>query len=112
MRASHRVYRKDDPKAHFEFCALPDCVYLSGQGICRNLNVKTCVGEGCAFQTNSGHLQKSNEKWKNRLLALNEEKQAAIARKYYGGNMPWRDEWTSIQWEKEEHSQCFKETTP
>jgi hypothetical protein len=31
-----------------------------------------------------------NDKWKKRLLSLDENEQKQIASKYYGGHMPWK----------------------
>lgn len=45
MRAAHRVFYKDNIKAHFEFCDLPDCSCLSMRGVCSKLNVPKCLGE-------------------------------------------------------------------
>lgn len=91
MYASHRVINKDDPKERFEFCNLPNCVFLSNRGVCSKLNITKCIGENCSFMKTGSDLKQSNEQCKKRLLSLDEEKQYAIAKKYYGGNMPWKE---------------------
>ena len=92
MRVPHRAFYKDNIKAHFEFCDLPDCSCLSMRGICSKLNVPKCLGEKCPFVQISGDCTQADERWRSRLRSLDETKQAAIAKKYYGGDMPWNEE--------------------
>ena len=92
MHAAHRAIRTDDVKAHFEFCALPDCSYLSMKGKCGRLDVPECLGKACPFVRIAGDGAQDEERWRRRLKSLDETKQAAIAKKYYGGSMPWNEE--------------------
>lgn len=92
MHAAHRAVRTDDVNAHFEFCALPDCSYLSAKGKCDKLDVPKCLGEACPFVRIAGGGAQEEERWRGRLRSLDETKQAAIAKKYYGGSMPWNEE--------------------
>lgn len=92
MHAAHRAIRTDDVTAHFEFCALPDCAYLSMKGMCGKLEVRECLGEGCPFVQIASDCAQSEERWRTRLKSLDDTKQADIAKKYYGGNMPWNEE--------------------
>lgn len=68
-----------------EFLKLPDCLWLLESDKCRWLQISECAGENCA------HYRKpsSQAKAKARLRSLDEETQARIAQKYYGGFRTW-----------------------
>lgn len=89
MRATHRTINKNDPKAHFNFCDLPNCIFLTERGACSKLNVHSCAGASCAFIKTAGEASRNDSDWQKRLSSLDADKQLAIAKKYYGGKMPW-----------------------
>jgi hypothetical protein len=65
------------------------CIYNSDN--CRALSIKDCIGKQCPFYRSPESIEKSREQWKMRLLSLPDERQSEIAKKYYGGNMPWKN---------------------
>lgn len=70
----------------------PDCIYLSEQCKCGVLNVERCIGKGCTFCKNSSQNICSKNIWKNHLNTIPQDKQSKIARTYYGGTMPWKEQ--------------------
>ena len=71
---------------------LPDCIFLQENGRCSRLEHSFCVGETCSFLTSHLKSDEGKSKWAVRLSALSEQKQNEIAKKYYGGKRPWKDE--------------------
>ena len=72
--------------------ALPDCVFLQENGRCSRLNREACAGEDCSFLTTHERSDQGRYKWASRLSALSEARQSEIAKKYYGGTKPWKNE--------------------
>nr|WP_122013449.1 hypothetical protein [Maliibacterium massiliense] len=97
MRTIQRVFHKDDPKAHYELCDLPNCAFLTCQGTCSKLDVSACIGDACAFIQSEGDISRARAQWKARMQALDTQQQCAIAKKYYRGQMPWQDGNTNQQ---------------
>jgi hypothetical protein len=62
------------------------------KGKCGRLDVPECLGKACPFVRIAGDGAQDEEGWHRRLKSLDETKQAAIAKKYYGGSMPWNEE--------------------
>ncbi|ADL52915.1 hypothetical protein [Clostridium cellulovorans] len=75
-----------------ELTNLPECSGLSEHGRCTRLNVFYCQGEGCTFKSTKEEERASISSAYQRLLSLDVSKQKQIARKYYGGIMPWNKE--------------------
>ncbi len=71
---------------------LPDCLFLQENGRCSRLERNLCVGEECSFLTSRLQADEGKSKWATRLSALSEQKQNEIAKKYYGGAKPWKNE--------------------
>jgi hypothetical protein len=66
-----------------------DCSALSEKGRCARLTLRICQGEGCNFRQSK---EEDNESLKNaykRLSSLSSSMQVYIAKRYYGGLMPW-----------------------
>jgi hypothetical protein len=72
-------------KMSFDLISLPDCAGLRENGKCGWLNTDACIGEQCSFNCKNSSLEKANK----RLSSLDENAQARISRKYYGGCRPW-----------------------
>jgi len=49
-----------------------------------------CRGTDCTFRRTAAQTQQANIVWRSRMASLPEEQQYKIAKKYYGGNMPWK----------------------
>lgn len=71
--------------ANRELLDLPDCRALLENGKCRRRGHLDCLGSACAYIQE----QDRRENAQQRLCSLNEETQAHIADKYYGGARPW-----------------------
>lgn len=69
---------------------LPDCSSLTEKGGCSLLNINHCTGQGCRFIHTTEDEKRAVTHWRNRLLALSNDEQTKIAKKYYGGSMPWK----------------------
>jgi hypothetical protein len=70
----------------------PDCCALSEHGRCTRLNLYYCQGEGCTFKRTHSEDSNSLQYAHHRLLSLDFSLQMKIAKKYYGGSMPWNEE--------------------
>lgn len=68
----------------------PDCIALTERGKCTRLRVSDCVGHKCTFKCSREEDYDSKKYANQRLLSLDGSTQRRIARKYYGGSMPWR----------------------
>ena len=69
----------------------PDCSALSEMGKCTRLTVFNCQGEKCSFRQTSEEEYASIQYVYNRLSSLDSSIQGHIAKKYYGGSMPWKE---------------------
>jgi hypothetical protein len=69
----------------------PDCSALSLKGRCTRLSLPVCQGEGCTFKRNSKEDNNSLQHVYQRLSSLDLSVQIQIAKKYYGGLMPWSE---------------------
>lgn len=68
------------------------CFGMNVRGDCICLNNKACVGyEACPFYKSRSKAQADKDEADARLCSLPVEHQTAIADKYYGGRMPWRE---------------------
>lgn len=76
---------------HFDLLALPACVNLTDKCKCKILTVDCCLGEKCSFLQLNDNQQTVTKKWSEHLSSLTVERQREIAKKYYGGAMPWSD---------------------
>ncbi|GEM_PF-1092553 len=90
MRATHRTVRPNKRDERYELCDLPDCVYLMENGKCEKTTVASCAGKNCRFLVTSKEIQTSKKRWRDRLSGMDESAQLSIAKKYYGGSMPWK----------------------
>lgn len=77
------------PNIDFGLCELPDCIDLLENGKCARLNIGACHGIECSFLRTKSETEKSVQHWSQRLSSLDKSKQREIAKKYYGGTMPW-----------------------
>ena len=77
-------------KQENEILLLPDCNSLSENGSCMLMHTKNCIGRNCKFIHSSDEMAFAHARWKSRLLSLSNEKQQSISKKYYGGQMPWK----------------------
>lgn len=68
-----------------------DCSALSERGRCARLTLYTCQGEGCTFRRNHEEDVESLNNAYRRLAGLSSTEQIYIAKKYYGGAMPWSE---------------------
>ena len=66
-----------------------DCSALSENRRCTWLTVYNCLGEECTFKRTLKESFDSIECAHQRLSSLNTSTQSHIAKKYYGGSMPW-----------------------
>lgn len=66
-----------------------DCSALSENRKCTWLTVYNCQGEECTFKRTCKEDFDSIQCAHQRLSSLNISKQSYIAKKYYGGSMPW-----------------------
>jgi len=70
---------------------LPSCVSLSEYGRCGRLNILNCVGASCHFKQTNQDEKSSEDHCRQKLLSLSKPEQLRIAKKYYGGSMPWKE---------------------
>jgi len=70
---------------------LPDCCALSIMGKCNRLAVNNCEGEECRFKRTRKEDTDSLQYVYQRLSVLDIPMQVKIAKKYYGGSMPWKE---------------------
>lgn len=69
----------------------PDCSALSLKGGCTRLTLFVCQGKGCTFKRTIEE-DINSLKYAHKCLAkLDISKQIEIAKKYYGGSMPWKE---------------------
>lgn len=69
-----------------------DCSALSEKGKCTRLTVLNCQGEKCSFKRTWEGDFDSIQCAHRRLSSLDSSTQSHIAKKYYGGSMPWNEE--------------------
>ncbi len=67
-----------------------ECIWLLEDSVCELMKSCRCRGERCTFRRTAAQSHEANAAWKARMLSLSEEQQLKIAKKYYGGNMPWK----------------------
>lgn len=70
----------------------PDCSALSLRGTCTRLSLASCQGEGCTFKRSFKEDNDSLQLAYKRISSLDTSTQKQIAKKYYGGLMPWKRE--------------------
>jgi len=70
----------------------PDCCGLSERGRCLWLTIYECQGEMCTFKRTCKEESDSIQYSHKRLSSLSTSAQRYIAKKYYGGCMPWNEE--------------------
>jgi hypothetical protein len=73
-----------------DLSGFPDCIALTERGKCTRLRVPNCLGHVCTFKRSSEEDRDSIQYANQRLSSLDASIQKRIARKYYGGSMPWR----------------------
>jgi hypothetical protein len=69
----------------------PDCIGLSERGRCAWLTISDCQGEACTFKRTCKEEFDSIQYAHQRLSSLRSSTQRHIAKKYYGGFMPWNE---------------------
>ena len=67
----------------------PNCSALTTRGRCNRLTLSICQGEGCTFRSSCKEDINSLEYAYKRLRALELSLQIHIAKRYYGGEIPW-----------------------
>ena len=67
-----------------------ECIWLLDDSVCELMKSSRCRGENCTFRRTAVQSQQANAVWQARMASLSEEQQSKIAKKYYGGNMPWK----------------------
>ncbi|MCD7959295.1 MAG: hypothetical protein LUF89_07390 [Ruminococcus sp.] len=67
-----------------------ECNWLADNGICELMKSCRCRGTDYTFRRTAAQTQQANIVWRSRMASLPEEQQYKIAKKYYGGNMPWK----------------------
>jgi len=85
-------YFKTDQLSNTDMLNFPDCISLSERGKCERLNISTCQGKNCTFLRTYRDITEQKLRWAKRLSDLGEDDQIKIAKKYYSGTMPWRQE--------------------
>jgi hypothetical protein len=70
----------------------PDCSGLSENGKCTRLAFYSCQGEVCTFKRSLEEDIDSLQYAYKLLSSLDIPMQEQIAKKYYGGSMPWNEE--------------------
>lgn len=81
---------KETVNAAIDMPELPDCCSLTEKGGCKLLNISRCTGRSCQFAHSTDDEKRAAMNWRKRLCALSSEEQQRIAKKYYGGSMPWK----------------------
>ncbi|MCD8220560.1 MAG: hypothetical protein LUC50_09725 [Ruminococcus sp.] len=67
-----------------------ECIWLADDKICELMKSCRCVGSDCTFRKTVAQEKQSDAAWRLRMISLSDEQQCKIAKKYYGGNMPWK----------------------
>lgn len=67
-----------------------ECIWLADDAICELMKSCRCRGGTCSFRKTAAQSKQSDRKWRSRMSSLPDEQQSEIAKKYYGGNMPWK----------------------
>lgn len=80
----YRLYKQQD------LSRFPDCSALSDDWKCTRLTVSNCQGQKCSFKRTSEEDLESIQRAYQRLSNLDSSTQSYIAKKYYGGSMPWK----------------------
>jgi len=75
----------------------PDCYGLSIMGKCSRLTLFYCQGKECAFKQSKEEYSVLKQSAQKRLASLSISKQIRIAKKYYGGSMPWKEDETMAE---------------
>lgn len=70
----------------------PDCHGLSVMGKCSRLTLFYCQGKECTFKQSQKEYSVLKQSAQKRLASLSISKQIRIAKKYYDGSMPWKEE--------------------
>lgn len=73
--------------ANMDLLGLPDCAGLTDEGKCRWMTYPACRGRSCKYA--KPREADALGKVYARLCALDEQTQARISQKYYGGSRPW-----------------------
>jgi len=76
---------------HQDIMIFPNCSALTTRGRCTRLTLSICQGEGCTFRRSCEEDINSLENAYKRLAALDLPLQLRIAKRYYGGQMPWSE---------------------
>lgn len=66
------------------------CIYMTEDSLCELMKSCRCHSKNCSFRQTQTQSEQSLSAWRIRMKSLPEEQQLLIARKYYGGNMPWK----------------------
>ncbi|MDD4164104.1 MAG: hypothetical protein PHD46_05065 [Eubacteriales bacterium] len=82
-----KIVKIDDNLLH-----LPDCLYLTERGKCEKLSIEDCQGEKCSFFQTPTENALQKQRWAEQLSSLDDCLQKKIAKKYYAGSMPWKEE--------------------
>ncbi|WP_295217098.1 hypothetical protein [Ruminococcus sp.] len=67
-----------------------ECIWLAEGSVCELMKSCRCHGTSCSFRRTSAQDRRAAAAWQSRMASLPEEQQRRIAKKYYGGNMPWK----------------------
>lgn len=67
-----------------------ECIWLAEGSICELMKSCRCRGAECSFRRTAAQDRKATAAWQSRISSLSDEQQRRIAKKYYGGNMPWK----------------------
>lgn len=70
--------------------AAMECIWMTEGSICELMKSCRCCGTDCSFRRTSAQNHRAAAIWQSRMASLPEEQQRRIAKKYYGGNMPWK----------------------
>lgn len=66
------------------------CIYQTDDSLCELMKSCRCHSQDCTFRQTKHQSEQSADAWRVRLKSLPEDQQLFIAKKYYGGNMPWK----------------------
>ncbi len=69
-----------------------DCAYCGDESTCRVLTGAVCKMQRCSFYKSAAEIDAQNKAWRQKLSALESDVQQKIAKKYYGGALPWKEE--------------------
>lgn len=70
---------------------MPDCVALSDLKKCSRLTSLECDKNNCPFMQNIDEETTSIKNAYERISNLDDNTQSHISKKYYNGNMPWKN---------------------